>query len=176
MSQISEFRNPWRDILLSVQASFRGQMFHVENTGLSSGRRTVVHEYPKRDKPYSEDMGRYARRFQVSGYLIYRPSNPLYVYTEQRVRLYAALEQEDAGALIHPVFCPPPGMLVMCERFSVAESRERGGYTQFEMQFVEAGTAVGALGSALNTAVKVKQAATEAEKAASLDALIPTDV
>jgi prophage DNA circulation protein len=141
MSQISDISNPWRNILLGEQASFRRIMFHVDQGSRSSGRRSVVHEYPKRNKPYAEDMGRHARRFQFSGYLIYRPSNPAYEYTSQRQLLYQALEDDDAGMLVHPVFAPG-GMLAMCERFTMIESRERGGYTQFEMQFVEAGQAV----------------------------------
>lgn len=164
MSQISEFHNPWRDILLGAQASFRGVMFHVENSAVSSGRRTVVHEYPKRNEPYSEDMGRTARRLQFSGYLVYRPSNPLYVYTDQRIRLYEALEQDDAARLIHPVYCPGSGLLVMCERFSMTESRDRGGFTQFEMSFVEAGTAVNFQTAPTNTTANVDIKATAAEQ------------
>jgi prophage DNA circulation protein len=63
LSQISNIHNPWRDVLLSQPASFRGVIFHVETGGKSSGRRTVTHEYPKRDDPYAEDMGRVARHF-----------------------------------------------------------------------------------------------------------------
>lgn len=158
MSQISEFKNPWRDILLSAQASFRGVMFHVETSAVSSGRRTVVHEYPKRNTPYSEDMGRSVRRLNFSGYLVYRPSNPLYVYTDQRISLYKALEADDAGPLIHPVYCPD-SLLVMCDRFSMTESRERGGYTTFEMQFVEAGTATLSAGVSSNSSSVVNQMA-----------------
>ena len=169
MSQISDLRNPWRDILLSEPASFRGWVFHVENGGRSSGRRVVAHEYPKRNDPYAEDMGRQARRFQFSGYLIYRPSNPLYEYTKQRVNLYNALEQDDAGPLKHPVFAPGgSGIMVQCERYSMTESRERGGYTVFEMSFVEAGTAVKAEGTS-NTVSKVDTAAANAESAAIND-------
>jgi prophage DNA circulation protein len=164
VSQISDFKNPWRNILLGEQASFRRVMFHVESGGRSSGRRTVVHEYPKRNDPYAEDMGRHARRFQFSGYLIYRPSNPIYEYTSQRKLLYEALEADDVGTLIHPVFSPgPTGITAMCERFSMTESRERGGYTQFEMQFVEHGKAVSAIGVGLNTLSNVDT------KAAALD-------
>lgn len=162
MSQISDIRNPWRNILLGEPASFRRVIFHVESGGRSSGRRTVVHEYPKRNDPYAEDMGRIARRFQFSGYLIYRPSDPLYEYTSQRKFLYEALEADDVGTLIHPVFAPG-GMLAMCERFSMVESRDRGGFTQFEMQFVEAGTAVSSLGTALNTSGDVDLKATALE-------------
>lgn len=165
MSQISDINNPWRNILLSSPASFRQIIFHVEQGGRSSGRRGVVHEYPKRNEPYAEDMGRHARRFQMSGYLIYRPSNPLYEYTSQRQRLFGALEEDDSGILMHPVFCPG-GMLVLCERYSMTESRERGGFTQFEMQFVEAGQAVNFLGVSIDTVGNVLSKATAADQAA----------
>jgi len=166
MSQISDIRNPWRDILLGEPASFRRVIFHVEQGGRSSGRRTVVHEYPKRNDPYSEDMGRHARRFQFSAYLIYRPSNPLYEYTSQRQLLYEALEADDVGTLVHPVFAPG-GMLAMCERFSMTESRERGGFTQFEMQFVEGGKEISVFGIGLDTLGNVDNKASSIERSLS---------
>jgi len=162
MGQISDIKNPWRQILLGEQASFRGVIFNVESGGRSSGRRAVVHEYPKRNDPYAEDMGRHARRFQFSGYLIYRPSNPLYEYTSQRQQLYEALEADDIGRLVHPVFAPG-GIDALCERFSMVESRERGGFTQFEMQFVEAGKVVSALGVSVDTFSNVATNAAAAE-------------
>lgn len=164
MSQISQFQNPWRDILLE-QASFRGIVFHVETGARMSGRRTVVHEYPKRNDPYSEDMGRQARRFHFAAYLIYRPSNPLYEYTSQRTMLYNALEQDGEGWLIHPVFCPG-GRNVMCERYTMVESRTRGGFTEFELQFVEAGQAGNSL-VLVDTVAQVATAASNIEKAAA---------
>lgn len=172
MSQISDIQNPWRNILLGEQASFRGVIFHVESGGRSSGRRGVVHEYPKRNDPYAEDMGRAARRFQFSGYLVYRPGNPMYEYTSQRKQLYEALEDDDVATLVHPVFAPG-GMKALCERFSMVESRERGGYTQFEMQFVEAGTAVSATGVSNNTSANVKISAGKAEETGK--GLLPDD-
>ena len=42
------------------EASFKGAPFHVEETGGQFGRRTVLHEYPFRDLPYGEDLGRSA--------------------------------------------------------------------------------------------------------------------
>src|SRR6266566_298792 len=180
MSQIANVNNPWRRILLGEQASFRGVMFHVESGGRSSGRRSVVHEYPKRNEPYAEDMGRAARRFQFSGYLIYRPrklneTNPiLYDYVQQRKKLYDALEQDDAGILIHPVFASGSGIMVMCDRFSMTESREKGGYTQFEMSFVVAGTPVGSLGASVNSSGQVTKNAQAAETTAL--GLMPTDL
>jgi prophage DNA circulation protein len=169
MSQISDIQNPWRVVLLREQASWRGVNFHVENGGRSSGRRSVVHEYPKRNDPYAEDMGRHVRRFQISGYLIYRPrklneANPmLYDYVSQRKKLYEALEADDIGKLVHPVFAPG-GMDALCERYAMTESRERGGFTQFEMSFVESGKAVSFINAAVNTKSTVGNVATTAEQ------------
>jgi len=163
MSQIAQFSNPWRDQLMQ-QASFRGVIFHVETGVRMSGRRTVVHEYPKRDDPYSEDMGRQARRFSFHGYLIYRPSNALYEYTQQRYRLYNALESADAGRLVHPVYSPR-GIMAMCERYSMIESRTRGGFTEFEMNFVEAGTAGNSF-QLVNTASQVSSQASAVDTSA----------
>src|SRR5512139_3403644 len=140
MSQISDIQNPWRN-LLKQPASFRGVAFHVESGSRASGRRTVTHEYPKRNDPYAEDMGRHAIRWAFSGYLIYRINPPpgFSPYVQQRVQLLNALEDNDIGRLYHPVLAPSY-MDVMCERYSMVESRERGGFTQFEMQFVQSGS------------------------------------
>src|SRR5262252_3747421 len=60
----------WR--LKLRQASFKAAAFHVESQGRVSGRRTVLHEYPKLDVPYAEDLGLHARRYQITGYVIQR--------------------------------------------------------------------------------------------------------
>ncbi|HEY7419781.1 MAG TPA: DNA circularization N-terminal domain-containing protein [Ktedonobacteraceae bacterium] len=173
MSQISQFSNPWRDALMQ-QASFKGVIFHVETGARLSGRRTVVHEYPKRNDPYSEDMGRQARRFHIQGYLIYRPNNPLYEYTSQRYALYSALESDDAGKLIHPSIAPG-GMQCMCERFTMVENRQRGGFTEFEMQFVEAGSAGNSM-EIINTVSQVASQASNVDNSAKAMANnAPTD-
>jgi prophage DNA circulation protein len=166
MGQISDIRNPWRQLLLSQPAKFRDVQFHVESGNRASGRRTVVHEYPKRNEPYAEDMGVHARRFAISGYLIYRINPPLgqAQYTIQRQRLVKALEDDDIGTLIHPTLCAG-GMQVMCERYSMAESRERGGYTQFDMQFVQSGSP-GNSQNIVDTLSIVRSSAGNAEQAA----------
>jgi len=133
----------WRKKLR--QASFKAAAFHVESQGRVSGRRTVLHEYPKRDIPYAEDMGRHAVRYQITGYVIQRwageqkgnmPNN----YDEARDQLIEALEDEGPGTLVDPYNNRVGPMLFQCERYNLTESRERGGYAQFEMAFVEAGT------------------------------------
>jgi prophage DNA circulation protein len=120
---------PWRMAL--VPASFSGVQYHVEQQARSGGRRVVLHEYPKRDTPYAEDMGRAATRYQVTGYLI-GPS-----YNSDKRALMNVLDS-GAGTLVDPYIGEPKKCL--CERYNVTETRERGGYCTFEMTFVELGS------------------------------------
>jgi len=161
-----EISTPWRS-LLRTPASWRGVIFYVETGARLSGRRTVVHEYPKRNEPYSEDMGRHARRLHFSGYLVYRVNTPpgMSPYHSQRTRLINALEQDGPGRLIHPVFWPQ-GANCMCERYTMVENRQRGGFTEFEMMFVEVGTP-GNFTAAANTASAVNTNADTADQNAS---------
>ena len=119
----------WRQSL--VPGSFRGAQFHVEMTYKSSGRRNAVHEYPKRDDPYTEDMGRRAKRFQITAYVI--GSN----YQAARDALIAACEAEGPAMLVHPTM----GMMMsLCDTYHCHETRQEGGMARIEMMMVEAGT------------------------------------
>ncbi len=163
MASISDLSNPWRDILLGTPASFRGVTFHVERGNRISGRRIVVHEYPKRNEPYSEDMGRHARRFSFTGYLIYHPNND---YVADREDLRVALEDDGPGSLVHPVFCQG-GMMAVVERYTMEESNDKGGYTQFEMSFVEAGSPGNVSNSENTAATSNNQASKSGESMAN---------
>ena len=120
---------PWR--LQLRPASFRGAGFHVEVGALAGGRRIALHEFPKRDTPYAEDMGRRARRFPVTGYIVDAD------YIPERDALIAALEAGGGGTLVHPTLGT---FRVVCDGFSAIERRDKGGYVEFEMTFVEAGS------------------------------------
>jgi hypothetical protein len=138
-------------------ASFKGALFYVEQQGRSSGRRTVLHQYPKRDIPYAEDMGREAIHYAMTGYLIQAPLNPFRGdinfhnmhrdYDVNRDALESKLMEKSPGRLLDPynptltlsgygVGFP---LLFMCEKYTITEARERGGYCTVEMSFVEAG-------------------------------------
>jgi hypothetical protein len=184
-------RNPlWRRRLRT--AKFKGRPFYVDQQGRSSGRRVVVFEYPKRDIPFSEDMGRHAIRYQVTGYLIQAPKDPVknddanYYYHEMyrdydlnRDALEAALMSPGPGTLqdpYNPRMSLPGystgqtsgtptndswqaylanlegttspisniqggggGLQFMCERYSIIEQKDKGGFCTIEMSFVEAG-------------------------------------
>ena len=125
---------PWRT---GIPASFRGAEFHIDVGGKASGRRTVSHEFPERDTPFTEDMGRRARRWSITGYIIGRLDNPATAnYITLRDALIAACEAYGPGSLVHPTL---GATWVNCDTYSVSESRERGGMATFSMTFVEAG-------------------------------------
>lgn len=113
-----------------VPSSFRGVEFKVEAAGRAGGRRGANFEFPKKDTPYVEDMGRRGRRFAVTAYLIGDD------YQTQRDELIRALEQEGPGLLNHYTLGQHR---VTVDTFNVGERRDRGRFCEIEMQFFEAG-------------------------------------
>lgn len=120
----------WRDRYRA--ASFRGVSFYVEQTESDHGRRQAVHEHAQRDTPYTEDMGRKAREFSITGYVL--GSN----YDELRDQLIEACETAGPGQLIHPY---RGEMTVVCRGLKVAETSTDGGFCRLSMVFLEAGKA-----------------------------------
>jgi prophage DNA circulation protein len=120
---------PWRQRL--QPGSYNGVPFHVDVDARSGGRRIALHEFPKKDTPYAEDMGRRARRFSITCYVL-GPD-----YTFNRDDLIEQLEQEGPGLLIHPTRGDD---MVVVDQYSVTERRERGGVADFEIAFTEAGS------------------------------------
>lgn len=118
----------WKDKL--QPASFRGVPFEVEGDDGTFGRRVQVHEYPQRDKPFAEDLGRETREFQITGFLI-GPD-----YLAARDRLLAALEEPGAGTLVHPWY---GSMQVVAKPARVSHSTRDGGMCALQLVFVEAG-------------------------------------
>lgn len=118
----------WRDKLRA--ASFRGVPFFVESDDLSAGRRVQVHEYPQRDKPFAEDLGRATREIALSAFLV-GPD-----FMAARDRLLGAMETPGPGTLVHPWY---GSMQVVAQPARVRHSRADGGYCQIDMAFVEAG-------------------------------------
>jgi prophage DNA circulation protein len=144
---ITSFGKEWRGQL--QRAYFRDRntgAFYVDTGVRESARRVVTHEFPKRDVPYAEDMGRRAVEFTVRGYIIVFgnetmfPNDPLKKknYIPARDSLIVALETEGPGNLQLPLL----GILnVMCTRYRITEEDRFGGYCVFDMSFVEYGQA-----------------------------------
>ena len=124
-----------------MPAKFRSARFHVDSGSRESGRRVVPHEYPKKDDPYAEDMGRKAREFNVRGYIVVYPRDGGDVlqkknYIPARDDLIKALEEEGPALLQLPLLGV---MNVACTRYRVTEESRTGGYCVFDMSFVEYG-------------------------------------
>lgn len=111
-------------------ASWRGVPFQVDSTDMGAGRRTQVHEYPQRDKPWVEDLGRAAREVAFDGFVTGAD------YVDQANRLLSAIEEPGPGTLIHPWF----GTLTVSlkDLARVTFNRELG-YARFSLSFVESG-------------------------------------
>lgn len=119
---------PWQDELRP--ASFRRVAFHVDVATTSAGRRLARHEYPQRDTPYLEDMGRKAREYKVEAFLV----GPEYM--AERDALLGAIEEAGPGQLVHPYLGT---QLVTVSDFELTESTASGGYAKLVITFVEAG-------------------------------------
>lgn len=118
----------WRDKLLA--GSWRGVPFATERHDMTGGRRVVVHEFPQRDEPFAEDMGRAVRRWSIDC-LIVGPD-----YMTGRDALIAALEAPGAGTLVHPYVGQ---QTCLAEQYSLSESSDQGGMARFSLSFTEAG-------------------------------------
>lgn len=120
----------WRDQLRP--ASWRGLACYVEDATASGGRRLAVHEYPLRDEPYPEDMGRRHHRWQVVAYLLGSD-----VLTLARA-FAAALEQGGAGVWTDPWRGEVDAVV---DTYEWGQSSKEGGVARFQIAFLEAGEA-----------------------------------
>lgn len=111
-----------------LQCSFRGVPFAVVGTGGEPGRKFAVHDYPYRNTPWAEDLGRKGRVYRIRGFV----NGAL--YQAQRDLLVMASETKGNGLLVHPSL---GALQVACLRM---EWRERDGYTgviDLEFEFLE---------------------------------------
>lgn len=119
----------WRDNLRT--ASFKGIKFKVDDHQNTAGRRLSVNEYPFRDVPYTEDMGRSARTWTINAYVIGED------YQTAAKALMEAVDAGGVGALVHPYL----GTLqVIAQQATRRETRQAGRYAEIAINFVEAGS------------------------------------
>lgn len=143
-------------------AKFRGVEFFVESADRSGGRRVVKHEYPLRDLPYGEDMGRKARSFPVEGYVIGDD------YLVAKNALIDALEKPGPGELNHPYY----GTLrVIVEDYRVRETSDRGGTATFSITFFETPAQPTMPAAVVDAAAKVASSAAAARTAVGAEFL-----
>jgi prophage DNA circulation protein len=111
-------------------ASFRGVPFQVEGTDIAAGRRTEPHEYPKRDKPFVEDLGRSARELSFEAFVVGAD------YVAQANALLAAVEEGGPGSLVHPWFGTLTVSIKDPARISFSTAL---GYARVSLSFIESG-------------------------------------
>jgi prophage DNA circulation protein len=158
MTNIFNLPSGWRSSLMP--ASFNGARFHCESNARESGRRIVEHQFPKKELPYAEDMGRHAREFSIRGYCIEFPYDSEYTlyqtdYRKPRDALIAQLETEGPGVLQLPT---QPSQMVVCPRYRLSEEERFGGYCVIDMTFQEYGVDPQQLGPSVATATAVADA------------------
>lgn len=119
----------WRDEL--QDGSFRGVPFLIDSHEAGGGRRTTTHEYPLRDEPFTEDMGRKAREFSVECFVLGQD------YMVARDALLDALEAEGPGTLVHPY---RGSRWVSVRDYRQRENTGEGGRATFSITFSEAGS------------------------------------
>jgi prophage DNA circulation protein len=116
----------WKERL--QPGSFRGVPFFATSHSVSGGRRRVQHEFPERDGAQYEDLGRTARKFSLSAYVIGDD------YMDRRDALVAALEESGVGRLVHPW----KGVLTCgVESYSLGETIDEGRMARIDMEFTE---------------------------------------
>src|SRR5262245_24484276 len=129
-------KSPWRADLQI--ASFRNAFFYVEGNAIENGRRIVVHEFPKKNLPYSEDMGRRAFEFQVRAYCIQYPrdvENSTLRQRDYRIArdiLATELSSGEPGPLYLPTY-KNREIIVICPRYRLTEEERSGGYCAFDI-------------------------------------------
>lgn len=154
----------WRDEMRD--ASFRGKPFFVEEHELSGGRRTQVTEYPLRDDPATEDLGRKAHRFTFQAFVIGQD------YMAARDALLDALDEAGPGELVHPYYGTRSVAIL---EWSVRESTRKGGMATFTISCVQAGKTVLPARS-VDTALVVQQASSTLTETASTEFVETWDV
>ena len=131
---------------IALPVIWRGIAFRFGNYALRGGRRVAIHEFPTRDEPFTEDLGRRVRQYRLRGHVI----GPM--WEASRDALISACEDSGTvGTLVHPYLGP---LRVRCIDFEVSEDKDSGQIANFELTFVEAGEEPGP-SSFINTALSV---------------------
>lgn len=117
----------WRDRLLP--ASFKGVPFEVESVDARTGRRIVVEDYPERDTPGYQDMGRRHQRLTLQAFIVGSD------HDLRRNELLDACESEGPGELVHPWYGRLWGHVT--DDSTWTSSAEDGGVTRLTLVFVQ---------------------------------------
>lgn len=118
------------DPLTALEGSFRGIPFKVAGDRRRGGQRGPVHEYPDRDEPYFEGLGRKAKQFDQKIYFI-GPAADLLAERFERM-----LWEGKPGTLVLPGFVRET---VVPQSFDVSREVGKANWVEIQVAFVEAG-------------------------------------
>lgn len=116
----------WKDNLRP--ASFRGVTFFVDSSQKTGGRRVQFHEFPDRDNPFAEDLGRVGKTYKIDGHILGED------YDQIKKQLEEAADKDGPGELIHPYYGT---LFVQLGAFSIDEDTKEGGIAKVSFQFYE---------------------------------------
>jgi prophage DNA circulation protein len=116
-------------------ASFRGFPFNLDKQDLSdAGRYVALHPFAKAETHATEDMGRKARKYRVSAYIVGDDA-------DSRSQAFVEVCSTAGPALlVLPMTAP---VLVRCTGCSTSSERTKQGFSAFDLEFVEAGADAG---------------------------------
>lgn len=114
----------WRDAMLP--ASFRGVRFLIPQTSVPVGMKGPLHEFPQRDTPFFEQMGKQAQVHKMTAWVV---GDDCF---ERRDKLIEALQTPGAGELVHPWLGRLQVKVGECE---MGHDRTQGGMVTFELTF-----------------------------------------
>lgn len=146
---------------MQPNASFRSVPFWTRSYDAPIGRRVVIQEYPLRDLPTAQDLGRATREFSIDAYVLGDD------YDRQRNALQQAIETPGAGELIHPKL---GRRMVVLTDGSLSERNDEQRMARFSLKFTELGNGVGLIAKP-NAAKRVEQSALELWIAAKMSML-----
>lgn len=114
----------WRDQLLP--ASFRGISFLIPQASVPVGMKVQLHEFPQRDEPYAEQLGKQAQVHRLVCWII---GDDCF---ERRDKFMEALETPGAGELVHPWL---GRMQVKAGEAELTHDFKQGGMAAFAVTF-----------------------------------------
>lgn len=114
----------WAKSLLP--GSFRGAKFYASTIYSGGGRRVNTKNFPEKDDPEFQDMGRAVRTFSITGYVMGDTA------FKDRDALIKAIETRGPGTLVHPY---RGSMQAIGKSYSISETETEARYIQISMEF-----------------------------------------
>lgn len=114
----------WRDQMLP--ASFRGISFLIPQASVPVGMKVQLHEFPQRDEPFAEQMGKQAQVHRLVCWII---GDDCF---ERRDKFMEAVQTPGAGELVHPWL---GRMQVKAGEAELTHDFKQGGMAAFAVTF-----------------------------------------